>query len=679
MDEKEAVKEASRLRAEIEYHNYRYYSLDSPEITDAEYDRLMRSLVDIEAAFPRIITPESPTQRVGTKPVSAFGSVRHNILMLSLDNAFSREEVSEFDLRVKRLLGLAHEDAVEYVCEPKLDGLAIELCYENGIFTRGSTRGDGAVGEDVTSNLRTIKAIPLRLGSSMPDRYWRSDGVPSYVELRGEVFMPIDGFNSLNMARAAAGETLFANPRNAAAGSLRQLDPKVTAGRQLDIFCYGTGLVDGAAFKTHLDTLGFIKKMGLKVNPLIRLLKGPDEVCSYHAQLEKMREGLGYEIDGVVIKVNSLDFQERLGAVTRSPRWAVAFKFAPREALTRVADIIVGVGRTGALTPVALLEPVVVGGVTIERATLHNLDEIERKDVRIGDTVIVQRAGDVIPEVCRVLPEKRTGQERIFVMPSACPECGAAVERTGAIHFCTGGLACRAQVKEAIAHFASKRALDIEGLGPQNVDQFVDTGLLKDVADLYAIKEEDLMAIERWGAKSAANLIAAIDKSRHTTLERLIYGLGIRGVGERLAKVLARRFRSVEGIAKASEEALLSTDEIGPETARSITSFFGETHNINVIKKLERAGVEYEEPAEAPAGRLAGEVFLFTGTLASFSREEAKSMVEAHGGSVAASVGKKVTCVVAGAEAGSKLDKAVKMGLKIIDEREFLTLIEGLK
>lgn len=677
MDEKEAQKEAARLRAEIDYHNYRYYCLDSPEITDAEYDGLMRSLAGIEAAFPRIVTPESPTQRIGTKPVSAFGSIRHTIPMLSLDNALSRDEVLEFDQRVKKLLGLGQDYEVEYVGEPKLDGLAVELCYENGAFARGSTRGDGAVGEDVTLNLRTIKTIPLRLGPSISHRSDQSEGIPSYAELRGEVFMPIDGFRMLNMAREAAGETLFANPRNAAAGSLRQLDPKVTAGRQLDIFCYGTGAVEGATFRTHLETLDFIKRMGLKVNPHIRLLKGVDSVCAYHAEMEKIRDGLGYELDGVVIKVNSLDFQGRLGAVTRSPRWAVAFKFAPREAVTVINDIIVDVGRTGAITPVAVLEPVNVGGVTIKRATLHNLDEIERKDVRIGDSVIVQRAGDVIPEVCRVLFEKRTGAERVFTMPASCPACGAAVERTGAIHFCTGGLACRAQVKEAIVHFASKRAMDIEGLGPQNVDQFVETGLLKDVADLYSLEEKDLLNIERWGARSASNLIEAIDRSRHTTLERLIYGLGIRGVGERLARVLATRFRSIEGLAKASEEALVSTAEIGPETARSIISFFAEAHNVRVIEKLERAGVEYEVPAGVPAGRLTGKVFLFTGTLGSLTREEARSMVEALGAEAAASVSKKVDYVVAGADAGSKLDKAVKMGLKVIDEKEFLEIVKG--
>lgn len=679
MDEKEAKKEAERLRLDIDYHNYRYYCLDSPEITDAEYDRLMRALAGIEAAFPHLVTPESPTQRVGPKPLESFGSVRHTRPMLSLENAFSRDEVSEFDQRVKRLLGLGPDGAVEYVGEPKLDGLAVELCYENGAFARGSTRGDGVVGEDVTGNLRTIKAIPLRLGSFKPMRSVRSEAVPSYVELRGEVFMPIESFKRLNMEREAAGEPLFANPRNAAAGSLRQLDPGVTAGRQLDIFCYGTGVVEGAAFKTHLETLEFIKTMGLKVNPNVRLLAGFDEICAYHAEMEKKRDGLGYEIDGVVIKVNSLDGQERLGAVTRSPRWALAFKFAPMEAVTVVNDIIVGVGRTGALTPVAWLEPVTVGGVTVERATLHNLDEVERKDVRIGDSVIVQRAGDVIPEVSRVLIEKRTGKERIFLMPTTCPACGAAVERVGAIHFCTGGLSCSAQVKEAIAHFASKRAMDIEGLGPQNVDQFVDIGLLKDVADLYSLEEEDLLKIERWGAKSALNLITAIERSRHTTLERLIYALGIRGVGEHLSKVLAIRFRSIDGLAKASMEALMSTHEIGPETARSIISFFGEAHNIRVIEKLEKAGVEYEMPAEAVAGRLAGKVFLFTGTLSSLTREAAKSMVEALGAEAAASVSKRVDYVVAGAEAGSKLDKAVKMGIKVIDEKEFLELVEGLK
>lgn len=677
LSEEEARKEAERLRDEINYHNYRYYVLDSPVISDAEFDRLMRRLEAIEERFPSLVTSDSPTQRVGAEPAKEFGTVKHTVPMLSLNNAFTEEEVVEFDQRIKRLLNTERE--IEYVAEPKMDGLAVELVYEDGVFTRGSTRGDGYTGEDVTQNLRTIKSIPLRLvtvrgaGGAM--------SIPKRLEVRGEVYLPIEGFEKVNREREEKGEQLFANPRNAAAGSLRQLDPRVTASRPLDIFCYGIGTVEGISFSTHMEVLEYIKKVGLKVNPLVEMVHGVKGILAYHEKLERMRESLDYELDGIVAKVNSLALQEKLGVLTRSPRWAIAYKFAPKQETTVVKDIVVGVGRTGALTPVAVLEPVEVGGVTIERATLHNQDEIDRKDVRIGDAVIVQRAGDVIPEVFAVIKDRRTGRERPFKMPEKCPMCGASVERIGAIHYCTGGLSCPAQLKETIRHFTSKRAMDIEGMGEKNVDQFVEQGLIRDVADIYYLKDrkEELLGLERWAEKSVENLLDAIERSKTPTLERLIYALGIRGVGEHLAAVLAKEFGSLESLMQATEERLLSIPEIGPETARSIRDFFKEKHNLKVIAKLEDAGVRFpQKKPTAQKGRLEGKTFLFTGTLSSFSREEAKRLVEAEGGMTASSASRKVDYVVVGESPGSKYEKARELGLKLISEGEFKKML-GLK
>lgn len=669
MDEKEAVIEIKRLRDEIEYHNYRYYILDSPELTDADFDRLMRKLEELEAAFPHLVTPDSPTQRVGAKPLAEFGTIRHRTPMLSLNNAFTAEEASEFDLRIKRHMKASEED-IEYVGEPKMDGLAVELIYEDGVFTKGSTRGDGVTGEDVTQNLRTVKTIPLRL---RPQKEHKG-GVPRYLEIRGEVFLPLGAFMKINREKEARGEVLFANPRNAAAGSLRQLNPKITAARPLDIFCYGVGVVEDLEFKTHYETLQFIKSMGLRVNPYVKLLKGIKEVLKYHDEIEELREGLNYELDGVVIKVNSLELQSRLGMLTRSPRWALAYKFAPKQESTIVRDIMVGVGRTGALTPVAILDPVQVGGVTIERATLHNYDEVVRKNVGVGDTVIVQRAGDVIPEVMMVV--KKAPHARPFEMPDRCPECGSSVERIGAIHFCTGGLLCPKQIKETIRHFASKRAMDIEGLGAMHVEQFVNLGLVKDVADIYLLKDrkEELLKLAKWGEKSVAKLIDAIERSKEFTPERFVYALGIRGVGEHMARVLALRFGSLEHLMKANEDELLGTPDIGPETAASIIDFFKEKHNRQVIEKLEKAGVVIEAKKPA-AGGLSGKVFLFTGALKSLTRDEAKDLVEASGGEAASSISKKVDYVVVGEEPGSKFEKARELGLKIIDEDEFKRLV----
>lgn len=662
MEKTGAADEISRLRDEIDRHNYLYYVLDSPAIPDAEYDRLMRRLEELEAANPGLVTPESPTQRVGARPLAAFGTVRHTVPMLSLANALAKEEAVEFDARVKRQLGLDPGEKVEYAGEPKMDGLAVELVYEDGRFVKGSTRGDGVVGEDVTQNLKTVRSVPLRL----------REGFPAYLEVRGEVFLPLDAFRRLNREREAKGEPQFVNPRNAAAGSIRQLDPKVTATRPLDIFCYGLGTVRGALPSTHLASLELIKKCGLKVNPFVRLLRGIDEAVEYHNDMEARRDGLDYELDGVVLKVNSIELQERLGVITRSPRWAVAYKFAPKQEMTRVLSIEVGVGRTGALTPVALLEPVFVGGVTIERATLHNLDEVERKDVRAGDTVIVQRAGDVIPEVLEVIKDKRPDDAMPFQMPSECPECASKVDRVGALHFCTGGLSCPAQLKESIRHFASKRAMDIEGLGERHIEQFVEAGLLKDVADIYSIRAADLEGLDKWKDRSISNLLASIERSKSPALERLIFSLGINGVGEHMARVLARRFSSVENLMEAQEATLLEIHEVGPETARSVVDFFGEPHNREVLEKLKAAGVAFPSEAASPnEGPLKGKVFLFTGGLASFTRDEAKDLVESLGGTAASSVSRKVDFVVAGADPGSKLEKAKELGIAVISEDEF--------
>ncbi|MBI5598709.1 MAG: NAD-dependent DNA ligase LigA [Deltaproteobacteria bacterium] len=664
----EASAEVSSLRDEINLHNYRYYVLDSPVISDAVFDRLMLRLEAIEARFPGLVTPDSPTQRVGAGPSKEFGAIKHTLPMLSLNNAFTGEEAVEFDRRVKRFLKTA--DEIDYAAEPKIDGLAVELVYFNGVFATGSTRGDGTAGEDITRNLKTVKSIPLKLLKPEKAR------LPRVIEVRGEIYLPIEGWKRVNAEREKKGEPLFANPRNAAAGSLRQLDPRVTAARPLDIFCYGAGRAEGVEFTTHIETLEYLKKIGMRVNPLVEKVRGIEAALAYHRRLEGMRKGLGYELDGAVIKVNSLGLQERLGVLTRSPRWALACKFAPRQETTVVKAIEVGVGRTGALTPVAVLEPVEVGGVTITHATLHNQDEVDRKDVRIGDTVVVERAGDVIPEVKSVIKDTRTGGERPFVMPGKCPECGATVEKTRAIHFCTGGLACPAQLMETIRHFASKRAMDIEGLGTKHVEQLVKDGLIKDVADIYRVKKDDLLKLERWAEKSAENLLASIEKSKTPTLTRLIYALGIRGVGEHMAGVLAKRLGNLGALMKASKDDLLGVHDIGPETALSITDFFAESHNRDVMEKLEKHGVMSVEE-KPPEGKLNGKTFLFTGTLKTFSREEAKRLVEAAGGVAASAAGKNVDYVVTGEEPGSKYGKAKKLGLKIISEEEFKKMLRA--
>ncbi|OGP92684.1 MAG: DNA ligase (NAD(+)) LigA [Deltaproteobacteria bacterium RBG_16_47_11] len=660
-------KKVEKLREEIEYHNTRYYVLDQPEISDAQYDRLMRELERIEEEYPELHSGNSPTQRVGAPPLEEFEIVRHSIPMLSLANAFNESEARDFDKRVKKFLGSPPD--ISYVAEPKLDGLAIELVYERGQFVVGSTRGDGVNGENITQNLRTIKTIPLQLiRKEIP--------VPERLEVRGEVIMQLDKLKTLNRRREEMGEPLFANPRNAAAGSVRQLDSKITAKRPLEIYCYGLGEIRGPTFKTHWEILQTFSKWGLRINPHIQKCQNMDEVLEYYHEMNERRERLPYEIDGIVIKIDRLDLQTRLGEISRSPRWALAFKFQPKQETTKILDIRVQVGRTGALTPVALMEPVRVGGVEVSRATLHNQDEIDKKDVRIGDTVIIQRAGDVIPEVVQVVTSKRTGKEKKFLMPAKCPVpgCAAEVVKEEAIHRCIG-LDCPAQLKGRIKHFASKRAMDIEGLGVKLIDQLVEKGLVKDVADIYYIAKEQLIALERMAEKSAQNIIDAIEASKTKPLSKFLYALGIRHVGETTAEDLARSFSRLDDFFNLSEEDLMVVEGIGPEVAASVHQFFRDKKNKESIDRLKKAGVKVIEPQAKERGKLAGKVFVFTGALHTFGRDEARNIVESLGGMTAPSVSKKVDFVVVGEDPGSKFDKAKELGIQTLTEEEFKKMV----
>lgn len=661
--------EAERLRKQLEHHNYCYYVLDRPEVSDAEYDRLFDRLSKLEADYPALVTPDSPTQRVGAQPVEAFGTVRHTLPMLSLGKVTSEGELADWWRRTSEGLG---GEAFEAVAEPKLDGLAVELVYENGRFVLGSTRGDGETGEDVTQNLRTIKAVPLAL---LGERV----APPARLEVRGEVYMEKQHFAELNRRVEEAGQEPFANPRNAAAGSLRQLDPRVTASRPLRIFFYGIGVLEGPSCETYEQELELLAALGFRgVQPRVTC-RSLEEAIGFCRQMGERREELAFEMDGVVLKVNRLDQQARLGERSRSPRYSVAYKFAPRQATTVVRDIEVQVGRTGALTPVARLEPVRVGGVEVSNATLHNQDEIDRKDIRIGDTVVVQRAGDVIPEVVSVVTEKRTGSERKFRMPGNCPVCGAKAERpegevvTRCINF-----ACPAQVKGRIEHFASRAAMDIEGLGTKLVDQLVEKRLVTSPADLYNLTHEQLAGLERMGDKSARNLLNAIEASKARPLARCLFALGIRHVGAHVADVLAREFGSLDALIAADEARLAGTYEIGPILARSIRGFLDNPSNLAAIERLRRAGVRFapvprqEEPAQSS---FAGKTFVFTGALQRFTREEAEARVRERGGRAASSVSKKTDYVVAGEAAGSKLAKARSLGVKVITEDEFRALL----
>ncbi len=650
-----------QLRDEINRHNYLYYVLDDPQIPDSEYDRLLRELQGLEAEYPNLITPDSPTQRVGAEPLNAFSEVRHRLPMLSLDNAFSDEELENFDRRVRERLGL--DETIKYCAEPKLDGLAVSLRYEYGVLVQAATRGDGTQGEDVTHNVRTIQSVPLRLIGA---------GWPDVLEVRGEVFMPKAGFARFNEQARKAGEKEFVNPRNAAAGSLRQLDPKITAIRPLDMFCYGFGEIAGGPLSDSQSAgIAMLSQWGLRTSPELRTLVGIEECKTYFDRMVQRRDSLEYDIDGVVFKVDRLVDQERLGFVARSPRWAIARKFPAQEELTTVESVEFQVGRTGAITPVARLKPVFVGGVTVSNATLHNMDEVAKKDLRVGDTVFVRRAGDVIPEVVRVLPERRKGDVKPVELPRHCPECGSDVIKPEgeAVARCSGGLFCSAQRKEAIKHFASRRAMDIEGLGDKLVESIVDKGMVHDLADIYSLSHEQYAGLERMGDKSAQNLIQALNKSKHATLARFIYALGIREVGEVTASALAEHFRSLKAIEQARVDELSQVEGIGPVMAEHITAFFHQTHNLDVIQKLLDAGVYWDE-VDAPAADsqiLSGTSFVITGTL-SRPRSEIKDELQAMGAKVIGSVSKKTDYLLAGSDAGSKLTKAQELGITILDE-----------
>ncbi|RLF29509.1 MAG: DNA ligase (NAD(+)) LigA [Thermoplasmata archaeon] len=661
-----AKKRIEELRKEIRHHDYLYYVLNKPEISDAEYDRLMMELKKLEEQHPELITPDSPTQRVGAAPLEEFGTVRHTRPMLSLDTATDEEDIRRFDERIRKELNVEH---VEYTAEPKLDGLSVELIYENGRFVRGSTRGDGLNGEDVTENIKTIRAVPLVLRSSELK-------TPTLLAVRGEVIMSISDFEELNKQLIQKNEQPLANPRNAAAGSLRRLDPSETAQRPLDIFFYEIMTVQGVKVESQWEALQCLKKWGLKTNPFTERCNGLDDIIRYHKKMLKIREKLEYEIDGVVIKVDRLDLQEKLGVKARSPRWAIAYKFPSRKEETQVMDIMAQVGRTGTLTPVALLKPVDVGGVTVSRATLHNQDFIDQMDVRIGDIVKVGRAGDVIPEVTEVIKSRRTGREKKYHLPSTCPVCGSKVIKDGAFYRCTGGLSCVAQLKRSIAHYASKAAMDIEGLGRKNVDLLVDNGLLKSVSDIYRLKKEDLIKLPRFAEKSADNLINAIEKSKEKNLARFVYALGIPNVGEHIAKILVDKFKSLENLMSASKEDLEQIYEIGPEIADSVTQFFKQKRNKEEIEKMKKMGVKAttEIVEKRKAGILNGKTFVFTGTLKDFSRDEAKKLVEELGGRTMSTVSKNTDYLVVGEKPGSKYEKAKKLGITIINEKKFKEL-----
>jgi len=656
-------KKIDKLRETIERHNRLYYVEDAPEITDAEYDRLFRELLALEAEHPALRRADSPTQRVGSAPLAEFGEVRHRTPMLSIANAFDEEEVRAFDKRMREALDVPE---IEYAAEPKFDGLAVSLAYRDGILVQGATRGDGTLGEDVTPNLRTLGSIPLKISG-------KED-----LEVRGEVLMYRRDFDALNERQRQAGQKEYVNPRNAAAGAIRQLDSRITASRRLRFFAYA--LISQTGAKTQSQALDRLEKLGFPVCGERDVAQGVDGLLEYYARIGRMREKLPYAIDGVVYKVNRLDWQERLGFVSRAPRFALAHKYPAEEQATQVLGIEVQVGRTGALTPVARLKPVFVGGVTVTNATLHNEGELRRKDVRVGDTVVVRRAGDVIPEVVSVRAEVRPADAKVFQFPARCPACGSAVVKNEdeAVHRCSGGLYCPAQRKQALLHFASRRAMNIEGLGERLVDQLVDRDIVHTPADLYKLTSKELEDLERMGEKSAANLVAELERSRHTSLERLIYALGIRNVGETTARDLARHFGDLEPLAKASEEELLRVLDVGPVVARSIRQFFDEPHNRQVIRDLVKKGVRWPKAAPAPRPSTPAKTFVLTGTLSGMSRDEARAAIEAKGHKVAGSVSKKTDFVVAGEDAGAKLERARALGVTILKQKEFIEMLQNL-
>lgn len=658
MNKNDAKKQIHKLRDEINYHNYQYYVENNPVISDYEYDMLVKKLEGLETQYPDLITSDSPTQRIGGEPLKGFKTVEHRIPMLSLDNAYSYDELREFDERVKKNI-----TDVEYVCEPKIDGVSIALIYENQIFTRGATRGDGIKGDDITSNLRTIRSIPLRLhGSDLQN-----------AEVRGEVYFPISSFKKFNKEQEKKGEQVFANPRNAAAGSLRQLDPRIVASRPLDTFLYYISHSE-KDFKTQEKSLETLRTAGFHVNPLIKKVRDIEEAISYCRTLEEKRETLNYEIDGVVLKVNSFSQQKELGSTIKHPRWAIAFKFTAKQATTILKDIMIQVGRTGTLTPVAVLQPVQVGGVTVSRATLHNFDELKRKDIRIGDVVLVERSGDVIPQVVKSIIEKRTGDEKVRAIPRKCPVCSSDVIRTlDEVAVRCPNKQCPARLKWRIEYFASRDAMDIDHLGGQTIDKLIEKGLVDNIADLYVLTEKDVLSLEGFKEKSVRNLLDSIEKSKQQGLARLIYGLGIRHVGKYASQLLAGQYHSIDELAKKTAEELTQIHGLGEKTAEAIATFFATEENIELINKLKDIGIRTKETKKE--GPLSGKKFVFTGGLSSLSRPDASNLVMKNGGMVASAIGKDIDYVVVGSDPGSKYEKAKKLGLTLIDETEFKKLI----
>ncbi len=670
MNEHNVLQELNSLRAKINIHNNKYYGLDAPTIPDSEYDRLFQQLIQLEAKYPQFITHDSPSHRIGTKPLSSFKQVSHKVPMLSLDNAFNDDDMHNFEQRIKKLLN-SHE-SIEYACEPKLDGIAVSLIYQNGVFIQGATRGDGYNGEDITNNLKTINSIPLHLVGS---------GWPQLLEVRGEVYMPLAGFHNLNLKAQQNATKTFINPRNAAAGSLRQLDSTVTAQRPLEMCCYSVGLVEhGVLPDQHTEVLKQLKDWGFLINPEMQQIQGVDGCIDYYKSLQTKRNQLPYEIDGIVFKVNSRKLQERLGFVSRAPRWAIAYKFPAQEEMTILSDVEFQVGRTGAITPVAKLKPVFVGGVTVSNASLHNMDEIERLGLCIGDTVIVKRAGDVIPQITSFVPEKRIKGAKTITLPDICPACKSKIIRheNEAIVRCSGGLYCPAQRKQAIKHFASRKAMDIDGLGDKLVDELVNQGLVDSIADLYHLKKEQISSLSRMGEKSAVNLLNALDKSKHTTLNRFIYALGIRDVGETTALNLAEYFGDITSIEQASYEQLINIKDVGHIVATHILDFFQQPHNQQIIRKLIPDTISLSVLV-LHTKPLKDQSWVLTGTLNTMSRNEAKARLQMLGARVSGSVSANSYCLVAGSKAGSKLDKAKNLEIKIMDESEFLIYLEQIE